>query len=251
MSGLVAVLGGQEHQPGCEPIDRCLLADGGMTRPTVAVLLAATVPARVGAKMAEACGYWSGLGATVRFGYTGGADETEQALQALSDPDLVILTGGRPWLLHHRITPPIVDRLRRLHDGGVPIAGSSAGAMALSTARLHLQPGQVPRVRPGLGFAPGAVAPHYGRHGTGHACRILTRRHPELTILGLRDRTALVGRGGGAWDVMGAGDCTIVRGGVRQRHPSGATLRLPPRESIPAPAPVQNDVVAAGTCAVV
>jgi hypothetical protein len=96
MAGVVAILGGQEHHPGCEPIDRRLLADPGVRRPSVTVLLMATVPRRIDAKIAESTGYWRALGARVRFAYTGGPDQTRDALDALTDPDLVVLTGGRP-----------------------------------------------------------------------------------------------------------------------------------------------------------
>jgi putative intracellular protease/amidase len=225
MSGLVAILGGQEHRPGVESIDRRLLAEAGMTHPTVTVLLAATVPARIQAKIAEAVAYWPRLGARVRFAYTGGGDGTEQALAALTDPDLVVLTGGRPWLIQRRLTPPVVDRLRRLSADGVPLSGSSAGAMALAEWRLHLQPGRAPRLRPGMGLIPGMAAPHYGRHATHHASRVIAYRHPGLPILGLQDRTALVGRHGD-FQVMGVGGCTVLRGARGRYHPRGVHVTL-------------------------
>jgi hypothetical protein len=225
VSGLVAVLGGQEHLPGCEALDRRLLAESGLDHPTVTVLLAATVPGRIRAKIAEATAYWPRLGARVIFAYTGGPHETERALVALAAPDLVVLTGGRPWRMQRRLTWQIVDRLLQLSADGVPLMGSSAGAMTMCAWRLDLRPDALPRLRPGLGLVPGAVAPHYGRHATHHVCRVLSRCYPGLPILGLPDRTALLGRDG-AFEVVGAGGCTVVHGGTRRRHPGGALVRL-------------------------
>jgi len=246
MSGLVAILGGQEHLPGVEPVDRRLLAESGMRRPTVAVLLAATVPARIRAKIAESLAYWPRLGARVRFAYTGVPGETEQALDVLTDPDLVVLTGGRPWLIQRRLTAPIVERLLCLSDDGVPLSGSSAGAMALGTWRVDLRPNHVPRMRAGLGLVPGAAAPHYGRHGLHHASRVFAHRHPYVPFLGLQDRTALVGRDG-SYEVMGAGSATILHGDTRRHYPAGGQVTL---ERTPAPVatrPVAVEPAGAGS----
>jgi hypothetical protein len=225
VSGLLAVLGGQEHHPGCEPIDRRLLAESGLSRPTVTILLAATVPNRIRLKVLEATNYWPGLGARVRICGPGSVHDVEHALRALDDTDLVVLTGGRPWLMRANLTGPIVRRLRELSRDGVPLSGSSAGAMALCSWRMHLQPGVTPRVERGLGFVPGLAAPHYGRHAIHHACRVIAHLHPHMDILGLQDRTALVGRDG-HYQVMGAGSCTVVRAATRRRYGSGDEVRL-------------------------
>jgi hypothetical protein len=161
VTGLVAALGGHEHQPGCEPIDRRLLAESGLRRPTVAVLLAATVPRRVEAKIAEATTYWHRLGARVRIGFTHAARHVEDR--------------STPW----------ADRTSSSQIAGV-----------------------------------------------------VARFCPDLTVLGLPDRTALIGRDG-TYEVVGVGTCTVVRGGHRRQHPPGAavdladlqrTPRLPPGE---------------------
>lgn len=252
MSGLVAILGGQEHLPGVEPVDRRLLAESGLRHPTVAVLLAATVPNRIQAKIAESLAYWPRLGARVRFAYTGAPDETERALDALSDPDLVVLTGGRPWLIQRRLTAPIVERLLCLSDDGVPLSGSSAGAMALGTWRVDLRPNRVPRLRAGLGLVHGAAAPHYGRHGLHHASAVFAHRHPDVPFLGLQDRTALIGRDD-HYEVVGAGSATILRGATRRRYPSGARVTLdrrpvPTVDRTPARAPRVAPVPAGAGC---
>jgi peptidase E len=250
MSGLIAVLGGQEHHPGCEPVDRRLLAESGLSRPTVTVLLAATVPDRIRLKVLEATNYWPALGARVRIVAPGRVHDTEHTLRALEETDLVMLTGGRPWLMRAHLTAPIAQRLRALSRDGVPLSGSSAGAMALCTWRMWLQPGVMPRVERGLGLVPGLAAPHYGRHGIHHACRVIGLRHPHMDILGLQDRTALVGRDG-HYRVMGAGTCTIVRQATRRTYRRGEELWLPGRliTPVPEPAPLVDPGVSGVTVA--
>jgi hypothetical protein len=189
------------------------------------VLLAGTVPARIRRKVHEGVRYWPRLGARVRFSCPGGAHNIDHTQAALRDPDLVVLAGGRPWLMRAHLTRPIVKRLRELSRDGVPLVGSSAGAMALCQWRLFLQPGYAPGVERGLGFAPGLAAPHYGRHGTHHAYRAFALWQPHLVILGLQDRTGLVGRDG-QFAVMGLGSCTILRGPSKNHYPNGATVRL-------------------------
>jgi hypothetical protein len=225
VSGLIALVGGQEHLPGCEPIDRRLLAESGLSRPTVTVLLAATVPARIRRKVREATRYWPRLGARVRFSCPGGAHDIEHTLTALRNPDLVVLAGGRPWLMRAHLTRPIVERLRELSRDGVPLSGSAAGAMALCEWRLRLHPGYAPGVERGLGFAPGLAGPHDGRHAMHHAYQAIAFWYPNLAVVGLQDRTALVGRDG-HFEVLGLGSCSILRGHTNRHYPNGAAVRL-------------------------
>lgn len=228
MRGLLALIGGQEHQRGCEPIDRRLLREAGVSRPEVAVLLAATTPRRRAFKIAEATAYWRRLGARARIAFTGRSDDAEHALELLQQPDLVVMTGGRPWLLQARLSAALLrERLRALWRSGVPISGSSAGAMALAEWRWSFQPLAPLAVVPGLSFVRGAlVAPHYGRHGTDRWAEVTRRRHPHLLVVGLQDRSALIGRDGD-WQALGAGSVMLLRGGLRQRHRLGAPVSLP------------------------
>ncbi len=227
MTGLLALIGGAEHTPGCEAIDRRLLWDSGVRRPTVTVLLAATAPRRRAFKIAEAAHYWSRLGAKVQFAFTGLPDDAERALAALADPDLVVFTGGHPWLLHARMEgTPLLERVMELWRGGVPLSGSSAGAMALCEWRQQLQPPRPFRLVPAFGLIRGsAAAPHFDRRTVRQWATWAVRRYPHLQVLGLDDRTALVGRDG-TFEVVGAGGFTLLEGNRLCRYPGGAEVRL-------------------------
>lgn len=229
MTGLLAMIGGQEHQAGCEPIDRRLLREVGTSHAEVTVVLAATTPRRRAYKIAEATDYWRRLGARARIAFTGRPDDLEHAFDLLQQPDLVVLTGGRPWLLQARLSAALLrERLRALWQSGVPISGSSAGAMALAEWRWSFQPLAPLAVVPGLSFLRGGlVAPHFGRHGTHHWAEVTGRWHPHLLVLGLQDRSALVGRND-EWQALGSGAVWLQRGGHRpRRHRIGEQVELP------------------------
>lgn len=194
MSGLVALVGGGEHTPGCEDTDRLLLSESGSRRPRVAVILAASPQRRRAFKRAEAEQWWARLGARARCAFAGEADPHRVAAALLRAADLVVLTGGRPWLLGRRLEEAeLGHRLRERWHAGVPIMGSSAGAMMLAEAAWSLKPSAPLRVRRALGLVPGAlVAPHAGRHGIDTWAALTQRAHPELEVLVIPDRAALL-----------------------------------------------------------
>ncbi len=127
MSGLLALFGGQEHTP------------------------AASVQDQRGAELLGRAGV------QVRFAFAGGPDEVAQSLGALEDPDLVVMTGGH---LHARLDgSPVHDRILDLWRKGVPISGSSAGAIALCEWRQYLQPPRPLKLVPAaFGLVPGTAA---------------------------------------------------------------------------------------------
>lgn len=227
MTALLALNGGQEHTPGCEAIDRRLLEDTGSRVPQVTVVLAATSARRRAFKIAEARGYWGSMGIPVRFAMCGGPDEVEQSLDALADPDLVVMTGGHPWLLHARLEGSrVLVRIRELAAEGVPLSGSSAGAIAMCEWRQHFRPPNPLRLVRAFGLVPGtAAAPHFSLYGLERIVTAISRRYPHLEILGLDDRTAVVGRGN-EFGVYGTGGVTLVHGGRVRRFPNGASLQL-------------------------
>lgn len=223
----MALLGGQEHTAGCETIDRRLLEETGRFKPIVTVVLAATSPRRRAFKMNEALTYWGRLGVPVQFAMNGGYDEADRALEALGEPDIVVMTGGHPWLLHARLEGSrVLARIMELLGLGVPLSGSSAGAIAMCEWRQHFQPPRPFRLVPAFGLVPGtAAAPHFNLYGLPRWVQRISRQNPHLQILGLDDRTALIGRGA-EFTVFGAGGVTLVRDGQPRRFPVGASLRL-------------------------
>lgn len=213
MSGLVALLGGQEHTPGCEPIDQRLLRQSGVRRPEVAVLLAASPPRRRAFKLDQARAYWRQLGARARCAFTGEGDPIGRAASLLEEADLVVLTGGRPWLLRQWLQPTGLDALLRTRwEAGVPVSGSSAGAMLLGASTWALHARTPFTLQPALGLVPRVlVAPHAGRYGIDRWAARTQAAHPHLDVLGIADRTAVLVQDGER-EVVGRG--TVQRYGI-------------------------------------
>ena len=225
MNGPVALVGGAEHTAGCEPADRLLLRACGVRRPAVAVLLAASPDRRRAFKRAEAEGWWSRLGAHPRCAFAGEANPLEQAAALIAHADLIVLTGGRPWLLWRRLLDtPLGERVHDRWRQGVPVSGSSAGAMVLAASAWSLRPAAPLTPCPGLGLVPDLlVAPHAGRHGVDRWARRTQSAHPDLEVVGIPDRTTLLVQPGGERTVLGAG--RLVGYGVALPGHVAAALR--------------------------
>lgn len=211
MTGALALLGGSEHGPGCEAIDRALLTATGAARPVIAVLPFASSLRTRARTVGRAVEWWTALGAVPLVA----APETGERSALVAHADVVVLTGGVPDRLHGRLlgTPLWRQVVARWHAGAA-VSGSSSGAMLLGSARQSVRPPF--RVVPGASFLPGlAVAPHHQQRGPRAVASWRTRTHPHLTILGIEDATALValpGTEGPRWQVLGAGALHVRRG---------------------------------------
>jgi cyanophycinase-like exopeptidase len=112
------------------------------------------------------------------------------------DPDVVagVLAGSAAWAAMHRA-----------YARGACLAGASAGAMALCE-RLWTARGPMT----GLGVVPGvAVLPHFAP-GRARGWRSAVDPAGGLAWVGLEERTAVIGRPGGAWRIAGAGRAYLL-----------------------------------------
>jgi cyanophycinase len=226
--------GGDEFKPGNEPQDRDLVAHA-RRGPAFVVPTAA---ARQGPDQAVA-------NARRWFG-TLGLDLQELPILKRSDagsPEvlamaveggLFYLVGGDPGLVASvlRGTEAWAAMLRAW-GGGAAMAGSSAGAMALCEATLVRATWPDRRRRrpvPALSLVPGtAVLPHYNTFGH-RWIESAQEAAPELTLLGLDERTAAVWDG--AWRAAGAGSVTVIVDGQPRSFKSGERI-----EGLADPAP--------------
>lgn len=242
MSGALALVGGSEHTPGCEPIDRALLGATGACRPVVAVLPFASSLRTRARTVGRAIDWWTAMGAVPLVA----APETGQRSAVVEHADLIVLTGGVPDRLHARLLgTPLWAQVVARWSAGAALSGSSSGAMLLASARQSVRPPF--RVVPAAGLVPGtAVAPHHQRTVPRALATWRTRTHTHLTILGLEDATALVAAPGGTgtgWQVLGAGQLTVRRGASARRYRRGDAVAP---ESLglwpPAPTPVVDEL---------
>lgn len=231
-AGPLALLGGGEHRPGCEPIDRQLLDATGVAAPRVVIVPSASLPGTVAATASLARTYWHGLGATPRV-VVPGRLPAHAALEAVAEADLVVLPGGVPERLFAALgASPLGEAVLDRWRAGAALSGSSAGAMVLFAWRLRIASSRPLALTPGLGALHGYVAaPHFDRFvRRWEPARRLAERHRRglrgLGVLGLDEATALVGADG-RFVVVGRGAVTVGDAAGWRVHHAGATLDLP------------------------
>lgn len=221
MTGVLALVGGREHTPGCEPIDLAVLEATAVDDPVVAVVpLASSLRTRARA-VGRAVAWWEGLGAHVVVA----PPEPGRVASVLAAADVIVMTGGVPdrlfrQLVRSRTGDLIVDRWR----AGAALVGSSSGAMVVGSMRQSVRPPFA--VRPGFGLLPDvAVAPHHELAVPRRVAAARAWTHPHVIILGIDEATGLVGRDGG-FAVHGVGCVTVRRGTWQRSWTAGSRVDL-------------------------
>lgn len=236
--GPLVIAGGEEFMPGNEPQDELLVRAAqqlGDDRPAFIIATAAVrhAPERA---VATARGWFAGLGLDIMelpARTRGRANSTETAVLARSGR-FFYLCGGDPGIVPATLAgtaawAAILDAWR----GGAPLAGASAGAMALGEWTLirSRMPGDTQREpREAFGVLPRvAVLPHFDEFGErwiDSATAALAGSEP--TLLGVDARSAAVWAEG-TWRAMGRGAVTVfdASGGRRRFEPGDAITGLP------------------------
>ena len=154
----------------------------------------------------------------------------EDLLDALEAASGVFLVGGSQMKLVSRLGGSVfMDKLKQRFENGLHIAGTSAGASALSStmissgkAGLRADTSSV-RLAEGFSFVPEAIIDQHFRQ-RGRLGRLIAAvlQNPELIGIGLDEDTALEIRPQGEALVHGTGCVTIVDGLDARDHSNGA-----------------------------
>ena len=228
MPGVLALVGGDEFKPGNEQQDRLMVAAAG---PGPAYVVP-TAAARQGPDraVAHATRWFAGLGLELReLPVLRRTDAIKPALAELAaQGGFFYLVGGDPGLVAQVLRASAMWRaIFGAWRAGAVLAGSSAGAMALCSHtlvratwpnRFHRRPMEA------LGaLAATAVLPHFETFG--HRWVDSAREAaPELTLLGIDERSAAVWQEG-RWSAVGPGAVTIVRGAKTSRFAGGSEIK--------------------------
>jgi cyanophycinase len=236
VSGLLALVGGDEFNPGNEQQDR-LLASAASAGPAF-VIPTAAARGKPEQAVAHATRWFKAFGVELReLAVLKRADASSGKLaEQARAGGFFYLVGGDPGLVATVLRGSAVWKaVFEAWRGGAALAGSSAGAMALCSHtliragwpnRYHRRPvealGVVPRT---------AVLPHFDTFG--HRWVDSARQAaPELTLLGIDERSAAIWEAEGGWRAVGPGAVTIVKGNRVVRFESGMKvtgLRAPAR----------------------
>jgi cyanophycinase len=209
MTGRIALVGGNEFRPDCEPMDRALLAAMDK-KPKTVIIPAAAAQENPGRAAENGVRYFQRLGAEAEAVMVVDAETARQPDLAarVENADLVYFTGGDAVYLLETMRGSLTWKaVLKAWKRNRAIAGSSAGAMVLGGQMWAPGDGW----RQGLGLVPHiAVIPHHARLAPRWKAARLGASLPEGVILvGIDEATALAGP---PWQVLGTGEVTVYRG---------------------------------------
>jgi cyanophycinase len=222
--GMLALVGGDEFNPGNEEQDRMLAA---AARPGPAfVVPTAAARQKPEQSVAHAKAWFRQFGVELEeLPVLKRADAKSAAIaERARAGGLFYLVGGDPgWVAEVLRGSAVWAAMFDAWRAGAALAGSSAGAMVLGSHTLVRAkwPNHVNR-RPAeaLGVLPEtAVLPHFDTFG--HKwIESAQAAAPDLCLLGIDERSAAVWDGA-AWLAAGPGEVTMVNGKKVDRFPSG------------------------------
>lgn len=237
MNGLIALFGAGEYLPVVESIDRTLLDSLNLTdrKPRVVCL-----PTAAGREGDESVNRWSSMGLDhyQRLGAEVVAlpiidresADNSQFESALEEADLIYFSGGDPTYLYQTMQGSRAwIAAQKAWTCGAIYAGCSAGAMILAKQIPNFRlPGSKPAS--GFGVMPATfVFPHFDAIPAPFNVMINLLRgglkEKELA-LGVDENTALVGKTGGEWKVMGAGKVHLLTHKSAQTFSAGEIVPL-------------------------
>jgi cyanophycinase len=235
VAGVLALVGGNEFNPGNEDQDRILAGEAGPGPAFVVPTAAARQDPQ--ASVQHATAWFKQFGLELQeLPILKRTDANSKELTALARTGgFFYLVGGDPGLVAQvlrssRVWNAIFDAWLE----GASLAGSSAGAMALASHSLIRAswPNRFNR-RPteALGLMPEtAVLPHFETFGH-RWVESAERELPGTTLLGVDERSAAVWMND-EWRAYGPGAVTVIKGSKTARFASGTTisgLRAPAR----------------------
>ncbi len=237
MNGLVALVGAGEYLPVMDEVDRFLLASSQANSLTPRVVCLATAAGQEGE---ESVGRWSrmgeehfrSLGAQVQalpIIDRASADDP-QFEPALELADLIYFSGGNPLYLYETMKGSRAwQAAQKAWARGAVYAGCSAGAMILAKRLPNFR-------RPDLGMTDGFgvvpvefVMPHFDHAGPFKVFVGLLRKRMKdgQVMVGIDEDTALVGKPGGEWQVMGRSRVHVMTRKENRSYAAGESFRMP------------------------
>ena len=229
MMNNIVLAGGAEFGGAMAAVDRAALAHAGGLNTAVRIIPTAAAPDNNHARAGQNGVRWfRSLGATdvavVSIIDAASANDAEHTA-VLAEAGLIYLLGGFPQHLHQTLAGSAAwQACLTAQAHGAVIAGSSAGAMVLCDS--YFSPSGH-GTETGLGLvAPTCVLPHHDTFGHKWVPR-LTELLPHSTLLGIDERTGMIGSAAGQWEVHGQGTVVLYYAGNTAVFSAGQTFSLP------------------------
>ena len=211
MSGPLALVGGGEFAPGCAHDAELLAASGADEVALVPAGSAFESPAKV---VAAARAWFEGLGVALREVpvLTRPDALVAENVEMVAAARFVYLVGTSPMHLRSVLKDtPLFEALCAAWRDGAALAGSGAGADVLCDPMVDTRGGAF---TVGLGLVPRvAVIPRVNQWSPDKVRRTVELAPPDVAVVGLPERSAIVRAGDGAWHATGEGPVTVHRAG--------------------------------------
>jgi cyanophycinase len=238
MTGLIAILGSGEYLPVMDDLDRYLLSATVRDERDPNVVC---IPAAAGKEGAQSVNYWLDLGVG-HFEALGAHvtpariidTETANALEwlpALETADLIYFSGGKPNYLYETMqNSQAWKAAEHAWARGAAYAGCSAGAMILAQEIPNIRSTVRKEPQTAFGILPAKyILPHFDKmHGRWSPFLFAMRRtlRDDEFVIGIDEETALVGRLGEDWQVMGQRQVHIITAAGEKSYAGGETLQF-------------------------
>lgn len=237
MNGLIALLGSGEYLPVMDDVDRHLLdsVDVNGRAPRVVCL-----PTAAGQEGEASVNRWSDMGVS-HFRRLGGevqpafvidsdSANDPQWASLLEQADLIYFSGGNPTYLLETMRGSLAwEAATKAWERGAVYAGCSAGAMILAQKVPNFRFAGL-KAKPGFKVVPALyVLPHFDRMRGMFSALLATYRRRlkgDQFLLGIDENTALVGKAGQTWTVMGEAKVHIINRGETKEFSAGESLSL-------------------------
>lgn len=238
MNGFLALLGSGEYLPVMNDADRFLLQNcAAEGRPARVVCL----PTAAGTEGDQTIAYWMRLGeehfralgaqvTSLRLTNRPQADDPTLVAQ-IEQADLIYFSGGKPQYLFETMNGSLAwQAVETATARGAALAGCSAGAMFLGEYLPDFRSLGLRQSR-AFGILPHShILPHFDRMlaWRGLTIPLLQSLLPAGEyLLGLEEDTALVGKPGGEWAVMGRQNVLVITRDEIKNYGPGWVICLP------------------------
>ncbi|HYP25973.1 MAG TPA: cyanophycinase [Blastocatellia bacterium] len=221
-SGRLVIIGGAEDKEGeCRILKEFVRLSGGEKARVVVIAVASDNPSTLGARYTEV---FRRLGASeARYLDISSRQDANDpaALEAIKGATGVFFTGGTQLRITRLLGGTEIDTaLHKLHEEGLVLAGTSAGAAMMSSVMivggLSSSPLRVGIVElgPGMEFVSGVlIDQHFEQRGRLRRLLSAVAQYPRDLGVGIDEDTAIV-TSGHWFEVIGEGSVTVIDAGA-------------------------------------